>query len=113
MSKDQEFRLRASLGPTYRTDPEDVLELKKLLLALGYYSLPDQGVTEFPDRALFNGVREFQKKNGLKIDGVVRPGGPTEKALAASSPRYRCIICGALHGGVYSPLICHQCWVKM
>jgi len=30
----------------------------------------------------------------------------------AGSITYTCKVCGAPHGGVYHPDICHNCWAK-
>jgi hypothetical protein len=75
---------------------------------------------------MFTGIRSFQKDNALKVDGFMRPEGPTEKAIntrlalagqsdrdeAERSPRYTCTACGAKHGGVYSPKLCADCFLK-
>lgn len=31
---------------------------------------------------MFKGIRSFQKNNALKVDGFMRPEGPTEKAIS-------------------------------
>jgi hypothetical protein len=30
----------------------------------------------------------------------------------SGSQRFKCKHCGAIHGGVDSPDVCHECWVK-
>lgn len=30
---------------------------------------------------MFDGIKRFQKENRLKVDGLMRPGGPTETAI--------------------------------
>ena len=30
---------------------------------------------------MFSAIEDFQKDNGLKVDGIIKPGGPTEKTL--------------------------------
>ena len=43
---------------------------------------------------MFDGIRRFQKANGLKVDGFIRPGGPTERAInqqVAGGGGYRAI----------------------
>ena len=48
---------------------------------LGYYERPEWGLGDFTDDRLFEGVRRFQKDNGLTVDGVMNPGGETERSL--------------------------------
>jgi hypothetical protein len=107
------YWLKNTLGTSYPADPSDVVHTKLRLQSRGYYDEPKYGVTEYPDTPLFEGIRRFQKDNGLQIDGLMRPGGPTETRLAGNldirSPSYRCQQCGALHGGVHSPRICYKC----
>ncbi|MBP5858655.1 peptidoglycan-binding protein [Marivibrio halodurans] len=106
------YWLKKTLGTSYPADPSDVLNTKRRLQSQGYYDEPEYGITEYPDTPMFEGIKRFQKDNGLRVDGLMRPKGPTETQLAARSPRYTCSRCGALHGGVFSPSLCHRCWVK-
>ncbi len=54
---------------------------------------PPNGGTEWQAadglQALLDGVRRFQEREGLKADGTVLPGGPTERALDARNERAR------------------------
>ncbi|MBI5162757.1 MAG: peptidoglycan-binding protein [Magnetospirillum sp.] len=123
------LKLTSPIGTNYRTDPADLMSTKRALNVLGYYDIPpERGIDDWADGAMFEGIRQFQKANGLKIDGFMRPEGPTVKAmnqqLAAGgvgfggdddverSPRYTCVVCGAKHGGVFSPTICADCIKK-
>jgi len=45
------------------------------------------GLTEFSDRNLFDGIKSFQRRRGLKIDGVMKPGGETERAIRDDLPK--------------------------
>ncbi|HEY9078479.1 peptidoglycan-binding domain-containing protein, partial [Magnetovibrio sp.] len=68
--------------------PLDVGKIKSALGALGLYEAPAWGVSQFPDAALFDAIRAFQKAQGLKVDGAIKPGGETEAALSqAMNPR--------------------------
>lgn len=51
-------------------------------MTLGYYA-PLDGAEPgaWVDSDLFAGIKKFQRDNGLKVDGLMRPGGPTERAL--------------------------------
>ena len=33
---------------------------------------------------MYDGIRKFQEDHGLAVDGIMKPGGPTEKKLAGS-----------------------------
>lgn len=120
------FSLKKAMGTNYVVDPGDIVNTKKALNQLGYYNVPPhRGIDDWTDDAMFDGIRKFQKDNGLKVDALMRPGGPTETSIRsqlASQPddkteppgaaTYRCSACGAWHGGVYSPNVCWQCYGK-
>ena len=68
--------------------PLDVVKMKSALGALGHYEAPEWGVSQFPDVALFDAIKAFQKSQGLKVDGAIKPDGETEAALSqAMTPR--------------------------
>ena len=68
--------------------PLDVVKMKSALGALGHYEAPAWGVSQFPDVALFDAIKAFQKSQGLKVDGAIKPDGETEAALSqAMTPR--------------------------
>jgi hypothetical protein len=76
--------LRAALSPDHLAEPDDILDTKKTLMALGYYR-PVDGAEPgaWVDTDLFTGIRQFQRDNGLQADALIRPGGPTEQAMNA------------------------------
>lgn len=78
------LNLRAALSPDHLAEPDDILDAKKTLMALDYYR-PAEGAEAgaWVDNDLFKGIRQFQRDNGLKVDGLIRPGGPTERAMNA------------------------------
>ncbi|MFC3674489.1 peptidoglycan-binding domain-containing protein [Ferrovibrio xuzhouensis] len=77
--------LRAPLGPDHVVEPEDILDAKQALGRLGYYRTADGSAPgAWVDSALFNGIRSFQRANNLKADGLIRPGGVTERAVNAA-----------------------------
>lgn len=121
------FTLKGPMGTNYRTDPSDILNTKQALNRLGYYDVPpERGIDDWTDDAMFKGIRAFQKDNSLKVDGFMRPEGPTESAINAKlgglsggggeeppgAAMYKCSRCGAWHGGVFSPNVCWQCLSK-
>lgn len=76
------FKLREPLGSNYRAASDDIVNTKQALNKLGYYNVPtERGIDDWTDGALFKGIRSFQQDNGLKVDGFMRPEGPTEKAI--------------------------------
>jgi len=105
------YQLKSSIDESARADEDDVLAVKTALNGIGYYDDPGWGISSYPDRNLFDAIQKFQTDFGLAPDRVMKPGGPTERELAARSPIYRCIICGAPHGGVYGQ-ICPDCHDK-
>lgn len=78
------FQVKKPVGMSYALDETDVLNTKNALSSLGHYKEPDTGMTPWPDTPMFEGLKTFQKDQGLKVDGLMKPGGPTEKALRSS-----------------------------
>lgn len=74
--------LKGAVGNNYDNDLEDVLNVKRGLSSTGYYDMnqapePHGYITKEMDE----GIRQFQKDNGLRVDGYILPGGETENAL--------------------------------
>lgn len=100
-------------------DLDDILTIKYALKNTGHYKTPDYGITPYPNRELFSAIRSYQKDNDLKVDGVMHPRGETIAHLnkkpnpepGVKSPRFRCIVCGGFHGGVFGD-ICQHCILK-
>ncbi|HER26401.1 MAG TPA: hypothetical protein ENI69_04760 [Rhodospirillales bacterium] len=78
------FKLNKPLGSNFNVDLEDTLRTKKALLELGYYKTPKHGLTKYPDERLFKSIKKFQDDNGLMKDGLMKPGGQTERTMQAS-----------------------------
>lgn len=79
------FQVNKPVGMSYALDEADVLKTKSALGKLGHYKAPKGGSTPWPDTPMFEGLKAFQKDQGLKPDGLMKPGGPTEKALRKST----------------------------
>lgn len=75
------LKTRKSLARNTSAHPLDVLKIKSSLSALGHYDAPEWGVSQFPDSGLFQAIKAFQKTQGLKTDGVMKPDGETLAAL--------------------------------
>ena len=57
---------------------EDTARVKFGLNKLGYYDEPEKtGMNTIPDKEMFDGVKHFQKDNGLQVDGYLKPFGET------------------------------------
>ena len=74
------FTLRQVVSQT-RARPADVLNVKLALNRIGFYDVPDYGMTPYADRTMFDGIRRFQRANGLRVDGVMQRGHATERAM--------------------------------
>lgn len=60
----------------------DVARVETFLDRAGDLDLAEtEGPTGYFSTALDQGIRRFQKENGLKVDGLINPGGPTITAL--------------------------------
>jgi peptidoglycan hydrolase-like protein with peptidoglycan-binding domain len=86
------FGLKQPFGASYSVSGDDVLSMKSALTKTGDYRVPKTGLTPWTDDAVFDGMRKFQKRHGLTVDGVAKPGGPTEatlkSVLVGSTPSY-------------------------
>jgi len=62
-------------------EPSDILNVKTALEKVGSYEKPEWGMTDFTDNQMFDGIKKFQKDNGLKVDGIMKPDGETVSKL--------------------------------
>ncbi|MEK9671894.1 MAG: hypothetical protein VW268_05240 [Rhodospirillaceae bacterium] len=85
----QPISLNKTVGEDYDMDLGDALNTKVAMTGPGQMTLPDHSLTEFPDRPMIDGVRNFQSAHGLAVDGVMKTDGPTigqvNKVLAQNS----------------------------
>ncbi|MEQ8603370.1 MAG: peptidoglycan-binding domain-containing protein [Marivibrio sp.] len=77
------FKLSRPVGAARENDAQDVVKAKSALAWTGHYpreraQRPDPGA----DRLLTGALAAFQRAQGLKVDGWMRPGGETERALS-------------------------------
>lgn len=77
--------LWGSVGPDLENDPDDVRSVATNLWSLGYAGSREAAETGEWNDALETNVREYQRANGLTIDGLARPGGETEHSLNGNS----------------------------
>ncbi len=72
------FRISDSVGIEGRNNRRDVAKVESLFGRLGELNLDEtDGVTGFAGARLDEAIRRFQKRNQLKVDGQVNPGGET------------------------------------
>lgn len=75
------FRLKSTIGRSYRVDPDDTRRTKKTLRELGYYETPSYGITPYPDEPMFRGIEDLQNDFDLYRDGIMNPVGETVAKL--------------------------------
>jgi len=73
------FSVDDSYTPDTPMSSPDAIKTTGALSNLGYFGV--NGESEF---SLPNSVKAFQDANGLKVDGVINKGGPTEKAISGA-----------------------------
>lgn len=78
----RKLNLKRTMSENTNATPSDIVDTKQALYRLGYYR-PKVGNTfgDWVDREMFDGLRAFQEDYELKVDGIMRPGGPTEAAI--------------------------------
>lgn len=62
-------------------EPEDTVNTKAALQKLGFYKTPKYGMTPYPYRYMFEGLKAFQEEQDLLPDGTMRAGGPTARRM--------------------------------
>ncbi len=75
---DDWFDLVDTVGLGRMNNRRDVFKVESILADAGGLDVAaTNGPTGFGYYTLDDGVRKYQKRNGLKVDGWLRPGGPT------------------------------------
>lgn len=69
--------LKGTVARNQSVRAEDTLATKKALSESGFYKIPGFGLTPWPDEAMFQGLKRFQKAEGLPVDGVLKSDGET------------------------------------
>ena len=75
------FELKDIVASNVHTDLDDSANIKLAMTSLGHYDDTETGLYPYGDSQLFTAVKDFQKENSLKVDGVVKPEGPTHKTI--------------------------------
>lgn len=83
---DDLFELDNSVGPRGRNGKLDVAKVETLLAAADAFDLePTDGPTGNFSNRRADAIRDFQRVNGLRVDGLIEPGGETVEALRLAS----------------------------
>lgn len=76
------FELTAGIGTNERNGRDDVAKIEQALSLTGDYDLArTEGPTGHFSDAKARAIMTFQRRNNLRVDGQIRPGGPTVRAL--------------------------------
>lgn len=74
-----------SVGNNMRNSEKDVIGVRSALKAVGrHIDNPESGIIT---RDMDTAIKSYQKERGLKIDGILLPGGETESALIGDIDR--------------------------
>lgn len=71
------FKLTNDVSSSSTVAENDMLPLKTCLKKFGAYDIPSYGMTTYPDDELFEGIKTYQRKNNLTIDGIMKKEGET------------------------------------
>lgn len=94
MFGNEPFKLHGSVGGSgVDNHRPDVAKVESFLTDTGYYKpLTEDGPSGYHNAGLDKAIRGFQQDNGLAVDGVLKPGGPTisklKDAVGAGNPSF-------------------------
>jgi len=78
------FKISSPVTRSHILDEDDVTNTKVALNNLGYYEAPKEyGLTPYSDERMFDGMKQFQKDNNLRVDAEMFPGRETETTINA------------------------------
>jgi len=75
------FPIKGHVASYTLMEPVDTVNTKGALQKLGFYKTPKYGMTPYPDRYMFEGLKAFQKEQDFLPDGTMRAGGPTARRI--------------------------------
>ncbi len=76
--------LNGPVGSGQINDPDDVYAFDNALREIGAYAPPPEYAVEpqrYSTAPMIDALGRFQEKEGLKVDGIANPDGPTERAI--------------------------------
>ncbi len=71
--------LKGPVGNGLANDPADVRNAKRNMRSLGHFN--DETENDFITREMDSGIRNFQREKSLHVDGIMFPGGETERTI--------------------------------
>lgn len=85
-NKEKKFSLTTGISSSSNANSNDVIKLKTYLNKMNYYKPEPRSETEdkfhgYPNDALVDAIKDFQKDNGLTPTGKIFPGDATETAI--------------------------------
>lgn len=85
-NKEKKFSLTTGISSSSNANSNDVIKLKTYLNKMNYYKPEPRSETEdkfhgYPNDALVDAIKNFQKDNGLIATGKIFPGDATESAI--------------------------------
>lgn len=102
------LNLVGTVGKDQENDPADIRDAAESLTTLGIGRMDRAAQTGVWDSDFDGGVRSYQADNGLDVDGMLLPDGPTQRsingALALTGERHATIATGSPDNG-FEPLV--------
>lgn len=85
-NKDKKFSMTSGFSSDSSSNANDVIKLKTYLNKMNYYkpeprSESEDKFHEYPNAALVDAIKNFQRDNGLTATGKIFPGDATETAI--------------------------------
>ena len=80
------FELSKAVGNNLDNRPEDVFKIKDTLSDVGLFDFDDNPAEPHGifTCELRDGIRDFQKDNGLRVDGILKPKGRNRASSGAA-----------------------------
>lgn len=76
--------LQSPVGKGQENNPDDIEAIDARLRKINAYSPPPEyadNPQRYATEPMVDALERYQERNGLKIDGIANPGGPTERAI--------------------------------
>lgn len=83
------LQLYGSVGPDEENVAEDVASVGNSLVDLGLSDARDAARSGVWENRFDATVKSFQETNGLDVDGILLPGGPTQAAINSALEQRR------------------------
>ncbi|MDH5722961.1 MAG: peptidoglycan-binding protein [Alphaproteobacteria bacterium] len=78
------FQVFGAVGNNRENRAEDVFAVKEALSDFGFFDFGSNKAEPHGifTRELYEGIKDFQFQNGLRVDGILKPKGETESAIS-------------------------------